>query len=292
MKASLDDIYLFMLTVRHGGISAAAKAHSMQRSKISRRIQELEQALGCQLLIRTTRQIELTENGRLFYQYINQPLNDVTQAVSLLENQQHAFSGRLKIAIPAAVVASPVFLDLLDSYSAQFPDVTLDIVHRHESVDLKRENIDLQLLPNVVDVINDDYVQQTLLSSSNRLYCSPKYLESSSLPTTMEELYQHPILSSRYTSALLPDGMNLRLVSEDFGLIKLLTETGRGIALLPIVLFTEQVERGELIPVMHDTFELDIVMTLVYPSRHFIPEKTRAMIELLRNNFSNRYKFS
>ena len=214
MKASLDDIYLFMLTVRHGGISVAAKAHSLQRSKISRRIQQLEKELGCQLLIRTTRQIELTENGRLFYQYINQPLTDVEQAVNLIKNQQQAYSGVLKIAIPAAFISSSVFLEILDRYTEQFPDVTLDVVHRHESIDLKRENVDLQLLPKSVDVFNENYVQQSLLTSSSHLYCSLKYLENHTLPTTMEELYQHPILLSRYNSSLLPDKMNVRLVSE------------------------------------------------------------------------------
>ena len=286
MKASLDDIYLFMLTVRHGGISVAAKAHSLQRSKISRRIQQLEKDLGCQLLIRTTRQIELTENGRLFYQYINQPLSEVDQAVNLVKSQQQAYSGVLKMAIPAAFISSSVFLEILDRYTEQFPDVTLDIIHRYESIDLKRENIDLQLLPNIVDVINENYVQQTLLSSANRLYCSPKYLESYSLPMTMEALYQHPILTSRYNSTLLPERMNVRLVSEDFGLINRLTESGRGIAILPVVLFEDKVASGDLIPVLPETFEIDIVMTLVYPSRRFIPVKTRAMIELLREQFS------
>jgi len=71
MKVSFDDLYLFMLTVRHGGISSAAKAYSMQRSKVSRRLQELEKSIG----------IELTENGRALYEQISQPLTSVNQAV-------------------------------------------------------------------------------------------------------------------------------------------------------------------------------------------------------------------
>ncbi len=70
MKTSFDDLYLFTQTVVHGGISAAATANNMQRSKISRRLQELEKNLSCQLLIRTTRSIELTEHGKHLFELV------------------------------------------------------------------------------------------------------------------------------------------------------------------------------------------------------------------------------
>ena len=66
MNVSFDDIYLFTQTVVHGGISAAAEANQLQRSKVSRRLQELENNLGVQLLIRTTRSIELTAHGKRY----------------------------------------------------------------------------------------------------------------------------------------------------------------------------------------------------------------------------------
>ena len=172
MKASMDDLYLFMLTVRHGGISAAATAHGLQRSKISRRLQELEKALHCQLLIRTTRHIELTENGRLLYQHINQPLTEVNHAVNLLESQQNSFQGVLRLAATASFIASSIFAEVLDNYANQFPLVRIELLYLQKSVDLERENIDLQLLPNMAEIINSDYVQQTFLTSSNGLFAS------------------------------------------------------------------------------------------------------------------------
>jgi len=285
MKASMDDLYLFILTVRHGGISAAAQAHGLQRSKVSRRLQELEKALGCQLLIRTTRQIELTENGRLLYQHINQPLNDVDQAMNLLKNQQQSHQGALRIAVPAAFIASTMFAELVDDYARQFPDISLEIVHRHESIDLKRENIDLQLLPDVVDIINEDYVQQVFLPSKKGLVCSPRYLETHHMPLNIAELFEHAILTSRYDSSILPEGLNIRLISEDLGLINHLVQSGQGIALLPMVLIQNQLDQGALIHVLPDIYQSEIAMTLVYSSRRFLPVKTRAMIDLLRERF-------
>ncbi|MCV5275223.1 LysR family transcriptional regulator, partial [Escherichia coli] len=75
MNVSVDDIYLFTQTVVHGGISAAAEANQLQRSKVSRRLQELEKSLGVQLLIRTTRSIELTEHGKRLFELVGQPID-------------------------------------------------------------------------------------------------------------------------------------------------------------------------------------------------------------------------
>ena len=216
-----------MLTVRHGGISAAATAHGLQRSKISRRLQELEKALHCQLLIRTTRHIELTENGRLLYQHINQPLTEVNHAVNLLESQQNSLQGVLRLAATASFISSPMFAEVLDAYASQFPLVRLELLYLQESVDLERENIDLQLLPNMAEIINLDYIQQAILTSSNGLFASPEYLERHSEPKSMAELQQHWLLASRYNSTLLQEGIRLRLMSEDINMIQQMAILGQ-----------------------------------------------------------------
>ncbi|MCD9497057.1 LysR family transcriptional regulator [Photobacterium carnosum] len=288
MKASMDDLYLFMLTVRHGGISAAATAHGLQRSKISRRLQELEKALHCQLLIRTTRHIELTENGRLLYQHINQPLTEVNHAVNLLESQQNSLQGVLRLAATASFISSPMFAEVLDAYANQFPLVRIELLYLQKSVDLERENIDLQLLPNMAEIINVDYVQQAFLTSSNGLFASSEYLKQHSEPKTIAELQQHWLLASRYNSTLLQEGTRLRLMSEDINMIQQMAVFGQGIALLPNILMQESLLQGQLVQVLTDVNFSDIMMTVVYPSRRFLPEKTRAMVTLLREKFADQ----
>ena len=288
MKASMDDLYLFMLTVRHGGISAAATAHGLQRSKISRRLQELEKALHCQLLIRTTRHIELTENGRLLYQHINQPLTEVNHAINLLESQQNSLQGVLRLAATASFISSPMFAEVLDTYANLFPLVRIELLYLQKSVDLERENIDLQLLPNMAEIINVDYVQQAFLTSSNGLFASSEYLKQHSEPKTIAELQQHWLLASRYNSTLLQEGTRLRLMSEDINMIQQMAVFGQGIALLPNILMQESLLQGKLVQVLTDVNFSDIMMTVVYPSRRFLPEKTRAMVTLLREKFADQ----
>ncbi|TRY10607.1 LysR family transcriptional regulator [Shewanella hanedai] len=286
MKQSMDDLYLFVLTVRHGGISAAAKHYSLQRSKVSRRLQELEKALGCQLLIRTTRKIELTENGRLLYEQISQPLTSVSQAANLLTNQHHSLQGTLRIAVPAALITSNLFTSLLEDYLERFPDVLLDVVNSQESLDLRRENIDMQLLPKGVKVTNEDYVQQTLLRFPSCLVASADYLHSHAKITELSHLYEHPIMVSRYNMTALPDDLKIRLCSDDLGLIQHMAASGKGVALLPVSLLQGALESGELVAVLPKEKFTDIKLTLIYPSREFLPEKTRALIQLLRSRFT------
>lgn len=286
MKLSMDDLYLFVLTVRHGGISAAAKHHSLQRSKVSRRLQELEKALGCQLLIRTTRKIELTENGRLLYEQVNQPLSSVSQAANLLTNQHKSLQGALRIAVPAALITSNLFTSLLEDYLERFPDVLLDVVNSQESLDLRRENIDMQLLPKGVKVTNEDYVQQTLLRFPSCLVASADYLNSHARITELSHLYEHPIMVSRYNMTALPDDLKIRLCSDDLGLIQHMAASGKGVALLPTILLQDAFQSGELVPILPRERFTDIKLTLIYPSREFLPEKTRALVQLLRETFT------
>ncbi|MCW8328701.1 LysR family transcriptional regulator [Photobacterium sp. SDRW27] len=288
MKANMDDLYLFVLTVRHGGISAAAKAYSLQRSKVSRRLQELEKSLGCQLLIRTTRHIELTDNGRLLYENISQPLTTVNQAVNLLENQQKELQGVLRMAIPAALITSSMFASLIDQYSASFTKVSLDIVHCQDSVDLKRDNIDLQLLPSTCKVVNEDYVQQTLLPFPCCLVASPAYIAAKGTPNRLDDLYDHKILVSRYNSTALSDGLTIGLCSDDLRLVQHMAKSGHGVALLPVILVRDALASGELLPVLTNESFPEIKLTLIYPSKAYLPEKTRAMVKLLRDTFVSR----
>ena len=281
----MDDLYLFVLTVRHGGISAAAKAYSLQRSKVSRRLQELEKALGCQLLIRTTRQIELTENGRLLYEQVSEPLTTVNQAVNLLDSQQKELQGVIRMAVPAALITSSMFASLIEQYAVKFPLVSLEIEHCQDSVDLKRENIDLQLLPSTKKVVNEDYVQQTLLPYPCRFVASPEYLATHGEPAHLDDLYQHRILVSRYNATTLADGLTIRLCSDDLQMIQHMAKSGQGIALLPAIMVRDAIADGELLPVLpHEAFP-EIKLTLVYPSKAYLPEKTRAMVQLLRDTF-------
>ena len=284
---SFDDIYLFVLIVRHKGISSAAQFAGLQRSKVSRRLQELEKALGYQLLIRTTRAIELTQQGKWLYEQTSNPINTLVDASRLMKEQHLTPKGTLKIAIPPALGMSEIFSNLIERYMAEYTDVKLEIEHHVQSLDLRRKSVDLQILPSYLEPLHDDYVQQRLIQIPYSMVTSPDYLEQHGYPENIAELNQFHLLASRFNKSLLPQGLNYQLFSDDLNLLLRLALSGKGIALLPSLLIEDCIKKGELVEVLPRTSFTDLTITLVYPTPSYLPEKTRAMVKLFRETFSN-----
>ena len=284
---SFDDIYLFVLIVRHKGISSAAQFAGLQRSKVSRRLQELEKALGHQLLIRTTRAIELTQQGKWLYEQTSNPINTLVDASRLMKDHHLTPRGRLKVAIPPALGMTEIFSQLIEQYMKEFPEVKLEIEHHVQSLDLRRENIDLQILPSYIEPLHDDYIQQRLIQIPYSMVASAEYLALNGNPDNVAQLNDFHLLASRYNKSLLPQGIDYQLFSDDLNLLQRLALSGKGIALLPSILIEDKIKNGELIEVLPRTSFTDLTITLVYPTPSYLPEKTRAMVTLFRETFSN-----
>lgn len=283
---SFDDIYLFVLVVRHKGISSAANFAGLQRSKVSRRLQQLEKSLGHQLLIRTTRAIELTQQGEWLYQQVSNPINTLLDASRLMKEQHLTPKGTLRIAIPPALGMTEVFSQLIEQYIDQYSEVKLEIEHHVQSLDLRRKNIDLQILPSYIEPQHDDYVQQRLIQIPYSMVASAEYLEINGQPDNVTQLDRFHLLASRYNKSLLPQGLTYHLFSDDLNLLQRLALSGKGIALLPSILVEDKIQTGQLIEVLPRQSFTDLTITLVYPTPSYLPEKTRVMVTLFRQTFS------
>ncbi|USD39434.1 LysR family transcriptional regulator [Ferrimonas sp. SCSIO 43195] len=283
--SALDDLNLFVMTVRHQGISAAAKAAGMPRSRVSRRLQELEKAMGCQLLIRTTRHIELTENGRMLFEQTQASLNTLNTAMGRLQQRRMQMEGPLRLAVPAAVASSPTFISMMQQYIEGFPQVNLEVFYHQQSVDLQRQNIDIQLLPSDSEVINLDYVRQTLLPFPCCWAASPAYLRQHGRPQDEGELKQHSLIASRHIAAGLQQDLSFRLRSDDLHIVQQLTVQGMGIGLLPEVFVRRTQSEFQLERLFGERSAMEMGLSLIYSSRAFLPEKTRKMIDLIRDTF-------
>ncbi|RTZ17553.1 LysR family transcriptional regulator [Vibrio aquaticus] len=285
MNVSLDDINLFSQTVIHGGISAAATANNMQRSKVSRRLQELEKALGCPLLIRTTRSIELTEQGTRLFELIEKPVEQLRQGLRVMKEHQSDHSGKVRLAIPSALMSSAAFNAIITEYTQRFPDISVEIENHQESVDLKRQAFDLQLLPSVVKVTDDSYVQFSLLPYRSHFVASQSYLASHPKIETVEDLKQHRLLTNRYNVALLDEDLRVALRSDDLNLLRSMAMAGNGVALLPQVHSMPALKEGSLVEVLPDFSHPKQHLTLVYPSAMFLPKKVKLLIDIFRVHF-------
>ncbi|MPY21147.1 LysR family transcriptional regulator [Shewanella psychropiezotolerans] len=282
---SLDDINLFVQTVRHQGISSAAKANGLQRSKVSRRLQELEKQLGYQLLIRTTRNIELTERGQWLYEQVNGPLNRLNEAVNLMQTERMTPQGKMRLAIPPALGMTEIFSNVIEDYVNRYPDVRLEVEHQKQAIDLRRTDTDLQILPSYIDTLHHDYVQQHLLYLSFCMVASVSYLSQFGTPKQFSDLASHQLLASRYSRSLLPEDVEYHLYSDDLQLLIRLAKSGKGVALLPRLLVDKYLQDASLHEILDQQRFTELKLTLIYPSQPYLPEKTRAMVQLLRLSF-------
>lgn len=285
MNVSFDDLYLFTQTVVHGGISAAAEANNMQRSKVSRRLQELEKAMGFQLLIRTTRTIELTEHGKRLFELVGQSVEHIQQGLNVMHEYQQELSGRVRLAIPSALMSSAAFNSIITEYTSRYPEISVEIENHQESVDLKRQAFDLQLLPSVVKVTDDSYVQFSLLPYRSHFVASRKYLDKHAPIKSIEDLQQHRLLTNRYNANLLDLELHIGLKSDDLNLLRSMAIAGNGIAFIPQAHSKPALSDGSLIEVLPEFTHPKQHLTLIYPSSLFLPNKVKALIELIREKF-------
>ncbi|MCY9824545.1 LysR family transcriptional regulator [Vibrio chagasii] len=285
MDVNLNDIRLFTQTVIHGGISAAAKANNMQRSKVSRRIQALEEQLGFELLIRTTRTIELTQSGKYLYERVSKQLYQIEQNIQNLKESKEEYTGKVRLAIPSALMTSETFNIIIAEYSARFPNIQMEIENHQDSVNLKREAFDLQVLPSGVEVMDDSYVQFTLLPYASRLVASKEYLDANTVCSKLSDLKNHRILSNRYSAQLLDESTPIHLRSDDLNLLHTLALQHQGIAFLPYKYTDKSVKAGLLVDVLPETTFPLLNLSMVYPSAKELSPKVRALIELFKDKF-------
>ncbi|CAH0535614.1 HTH-type transcriptional regulator DmlR [Vibrio stylophorae] len=287
MKASLDDLHLFYQTVLHGGIGAAAQKNGLQRSKVSRRLQALEQQLACQLLIRTTRHIELTHEGQQLFDLIEGPLEHLVRGLSLIQSSQQENTGRVRLAIPSALMTSAALNSIITEYTTRFPQIQLEIENHQESVDLKRQAFDMQLLPSAAKISDDSYVQFSLLPYRCYFVASPDYLAQHAPIEQIDDLTTHRVFTNRYNAHLIEPILPIALKSDDLHLLTNLAKVGSGISFVPQIYSRPALSQGELVQVLSHYQHERQYLTLIYPSTRFLPQRVKVLISMFRDKFKD-----
>lgn len=184
----LNDVEVFTAVVEHRSFTEAGRVLGMRTSAVSRRIARLEEAVGAQLLHRTTRSVGLTRAGRVFHARTATLAQTVRDAVRDVHTEHAQVAGTLRVTLPPDDGGAlwPLFADFLRDN----PDVDLQLVHTLEAVDLIEHDIDLALRGGSPPDTTL-YVARPLFTSRILLAASPDYLAAHGTPTRVEELEQH-----------------------------------------------------------------------------------------------------
>ncbi|TDQ37242.1 LysR family transcriptional regulator [Thiopseudomonas denitrificans] len=290
-QLSADDLLIFARVAELGSFTAAGERLGRPKSTISRRISALEEQLGERLLMRTTRQMHLTDFGRVLLEHAQQVAHEVSAAWALSEQRKLEPSGRLRVSIPSDF-ANLFLVEMLAAFSSLHPQVSLELDLSSRRVDLLAEGFDLAVR---IGQLTDDalLVGRKLAHMGNGLYASPEYLRNHAELLHPDDLQQHQTLQLRSASGqvvpwqLINDAqqwtgeMNGRIQANTSELLMHLACNDAGIVALPHSFVRQLVQSGRLQQVLPDWRLKGADVWAVFPGRRLLPAKTRAFIEML-----------
>jgi len=279
----------FVATVGANGFAAAARAMDVPRSKVSKQIQALEEAIGVQLLQRTTRSLHLTEAGAEYYDACRDVIASLDEAEQRARTGMGEIRGVLRVNAPMSFGLSRLG-PLLPRFNELHPNVELQIVLSDQQVDPVKGGFDVTI--RIASLPDSSMVARSLAPAPRVMVASPEYLARHGTPQSPRDLSSHQFLSYGY----LQSGISLQLCNgketqrvtvsgplhaNNGDILALAAVSGMGIALLPNFIVERAVADGRLKPVLCEWQAPAISVNAVYPSARRVPMKTRAFIDFL-----------
>jgi DNA-binding transcriptional LysR family regulator len=287
----LNDLYLFSAVVTHKGFSAAARALSIPKSRLSKRVARLEEELGVRLIERSTRTMRVTDVGQAFFEKCEAVLAGVEAAEAVVAETLSEPRGVVRISCPPAL-ARTILARALPSFAAHYPLVRVLVSARNRPVDLIDERIDVALRARSNLQTEPDFVMRVLGRGQDILVASPEFVAQQN-PITLKNLPQLPILSprddvGRDTWRLVgPDAetveipVEARIACNDFEVILSAACAGLGVALLPPYVCERALNSGALMRVLPAWAAPEVIVHLVFTTRRGLPPAVRAFIDHL-----------
>lgn len=279
----------FVAVVEEGGITAAAARLGIAKSVCSRRITDLETDLGTQLILRTTRSIDLTDTGRDYYQSCLDILERIDAANDAARGATRTVGGRLRLSVPVSYT-EVVLAEKLDAYADENPDVELHLHLSDTRADLISQGFDAAIRIGKLD--DSGLFARKIGTTVIQACAAPAYLEAHGVPKDFDDLSNHMCL--RYSN--LTSGAEWvakrggkevrkrvpgRFSSNSGAYNKRLALQGRGIAVLPDFIVGDAFETGALVPVLDDFMFVTSDIHIVYPQKRNMPASLRALIDHL-----------
>ena len=304
---SFDDYYYFYLVVKHGGFSAASDASNITKSKLSRRILDLEAQFNVTLIQRSTRHFKVTPLGQEFFQECEKVIDQVECAHNVLLKQTSEPQGLIKISCPSVMMRYQI-RSLLNQFLKAYPKVQIEMELTSRRVDVLHDDIDLAIRTNFQVNEDSSIVVRDVIKTTHCLVASPELLNGRSLlfPTEIND-YPAIVLGTQkphYQWLLHHTGsqeqieipLEPRIKSNDLAGVYYSVIDGLGIADLPYLTVKEDIEAGRLIHLLPDWCSNVGTVQLVYASRkgqRLVMEKlVEHLVEGLRANAENHQGYT
>lgn len=302
MSHDLNDTMVFVKVVEHGSFVGAARALRLPKTTVSRKVQELEERLGAQLMHRTTRKLGLTEAGNIYYEHSQHIARVLDEAESAVGQLQSGPRGWLRITAPYSFSVTWIS-PLLGEFYLRHPEVRIDLELNNDTVDLIDKEIDVALRIGVLT--DQSLVARHLTSFRTQVYASPIYLAQHGEPQHPDELSRHRTFAMRKYNHNgnnfvwpLNDGsgaidyrIDPVLVANDPAALRGALLSGEGLMLSADVMLKQDAAQGRVRRVLAGWEGPSIELNAVFPRGQGKSPKVRAFIDFLveRLSFDTEY---
>lgn len=292
---NLDALIIFARVAEMTSFTRAAESLGIQKGRVSAVIRELEQTLGVTLLHRTTRSVQLTEDGRVFYLRANHLLTEAQELQSMFVGSGAPLRGKLRVDMPTEL-AQAIVVPALPQLMALHPELELEISSTDRRVDLVQEGFDCVV--RLGPVVDETLIARPLGQLRMINAASPNYLARFGIPHTIDDLlsqghqmvhytrnfgarlagWEYPVAGG-YTSILLPGTMQFNNVQtyHEAGL------AGVGLIQAGYSALAHHLARGDLVEILPDLRPEPLAASFVVAHRRNLSQRVRVFMNWLED---------
>lgn len=288
------EFQVFVKIAEDRSLTRAARALNLSVSAISRHLMNLEARLGARLIQRSTRQLSLTSEGEALFIDARDLLATWEAAEGNVTARSHAPTGRLRIG--ASLSFSLLHLmPVVAQFRQLYPAVSIEIVSSNRYYDIIENGLDLAIRTRRVEA--DSSITIRRLGETRRLLAaSPKYLERRGIPIHPQDLLGHDLILytladnwNEFHFSKRGDAVVIKvdggILANDGQLICQAARDGLGILAQPTYIIQDDLDKGHLVRVLDEWDLPRLTMNIAYPSKSFVPVRTRLFINFLAERF-------
>jgi DNA-binding transcriptional LysR family regulator len=282
----LSQIKTFVLTSELGSLAAVARKLGISPAAISKQLTRLEEELGLQLLVRSTRRIELTDVGLKYCLQCRRILEEVEAASALVSQVKAVPHGILKI-VSSRYFATAYIIPYMKEFLLKYPKIEINLELAERYPDLNLEAIDVVIGMSISAI--GDAIQKRIATTSYSFCASPHYLKQFGIPRKPGDLKNHRYITH---SMRKPDNELLFHNKEVVTIVPYIRVNdaqtmlnfaldGLGIVKLHHYVVKEHLKQGVLQELLSTYSNSEIPIYVAYPQRRYIPSKIRCFIEFI-----------
>ncbi|WP_297896814.1 LysR family transcriptional regulator [Shewanella sp.] len=292
MLTRSDDLQILLTVVDTGGFSAAAEALDIQVARVSRAVTRLESQLQVTLLNRTTRRVELTNEGRQFVDTVRIGLQTLQQAEEDLIGHGERPKGRLRVDAASPFVLHQI-VPLVQEFKQAYPDIELELTSNEGFVDLIEKRTDVAIR---IGKLTDSTLHARPLGKS-KLYivASSTYLAQRGLPKNSSDLTHHCLIGFTGSKVLNQwplkgiDQITPNVRASNGETVRQLTLSGNGIACLSGFMVKDDIAAGRLVPLLENEHVTHVgreQVNAVYYKTSTVARRISAFIDFIQPRLS------